>query len=130
MALTVAREIALFEVLEVPITPTVNYIVGEGQLAESHDVSGSPKNVYDMIIARVAQLTGAYLTRLEELLDDWIDLGNDTMTLDGSVGSVQSVQDSVAGERDEIKKKVMVLVPFYRAHIEMRRGQSQVFLGR
>lgn len=128
MALTAARRIALFEVLDVPMFTTTYKVVVDKMIVEPHDVTGSSRAAVDLIDAHLAAhiFTDADIqTVLEAHLDEWIDLGTDTSVVDqGAVGAVQGITDSIPAQREEIRRKVLVLVPFWRCHTEIEHQKS------
>ena len=126
MALSsVALEIALFQVIEVPYATKSNVIVGDALLAETHDVTGSSRAAYTLIMSQVNSMVAGAVTELESLLTTWRNLGTDVVSIDGgSIGNLQGVSDSAAAEREEIRKQVLVLVPFYRYHEELSRRRG------
>jgi hypothetical protein len=65
-------------------------------------------------------------TKLAEYLDRWLALGTDTMRLEGAVGQVSGIIDDPRSERELIRSRVTVIVPFYRAHerLAAQRGAS------
>jgi len=134
MALTKLQEIALYTILEVPYSTTHNRVINEGLVVETHSVTGSPKAAKDLITAALAEI--ALDTELEDvlqgLLDDWNDLGTDTTAIEGgSVGNVQGLTSTIAAERQEITRQVLIIVPFYRYHEKFQRaGVSVMLVGR
>jgi hypothetical protein len=126
--LTKKQEISLFKVLEVPYATTGNAIVGDNLLAEAHDVTSAARAAKTMILAYVAQNITAdaeVQTELTTLLDTYADLGTDVTVIEnGSVGDVSGISDSAAAEREEIKRQVLVLVPFYRYADDLMRSRS------
>lgn len=128
MALSDARRIALFEILEVPMFTTTYKVVVDKMIVEPHNVAGSPLSAVDLIDAHLTAniyTSAGILAVLEALLDEWIDLGTDTSVVDqGSVGNVQGITDSIPMQREEIRRKVLVIVPFWRQHAELERARS------
>lgn len=128
MALSDAQRIALFEVLEVPMFTTTYKVVADKMIVESHSVAGSAQAAVTLIDAHLA----AYITPtvgienvLKAHLDEWITLGTDTSVVEqGAVGAVQGITDSIPAQREEIRKKVLVLVPFWRCHTEIEHQKS------
>ncbi len=131
--MTKARLLALYTILEVPFSSTHNRIIGDGLVVETHSVTGSPKCAKDIINAYVAEaeLDNDMTTVLNALLDAWIALGTDTTAIDaGAVGNVQGITLTIAAEREEIKKQVLIIVPAYRCHEEFERPGASVMVWR
>lgn len=128
MALSsVAQEIRLFQILEVPYATKAFTVVGDALLAEQHDVTGSAIAVYTLVMAHINAMVAGAVTELETLLTAWGTLGTDVVSIDGgSIGNLQGVSDSAAAEREEIRKQALVLVPFYRYHEELSRRRGMV----
>lgn len=125
-ALTVAREIALYYIIECPYSTQYNETYGNGTIAQTTDVAGSAKAVRTLVTAYLTNYiypTPALQTELETLLDDWLALGYDVSVLEnGSVGNVTGLSDSAAAEREEIARRVRTLVPFWHAFSDMLAG--------
>ena len=123
MALTKAREIALFEALEVPYSFTGNEIIDPGLISEVTDVASSSRATKTLILNHLtaniypdADIT----TKLEAYLDNWIDLGVDTSALiNGAVGNIQGITDDIQNERREIQRRIIISVPFFRHHEQL-----------
>lgn len=129
MALTKAREIALFMILEVPYTTTSYTLYGDGgKVAQTSDVTGSARAAKTLILNHLTNEIypdAAVTTVLENLLDLWIDLGTDITTIDaGSIGNVQGINNSVKDERTEIQRQVLILVPFWRVQDQILRSSG------
>lgn len=123
MALTVAREIALYYILECPYSTQVNEVYGEGLIAETRSVAGSIRAVRTLItnyLTNFVYATAAVETELTTLLDAWIATGTDMSTLEnGAIGNIQGISDSAAAERAEIASRVRCIVPFWRYYEQM-----------
>lgn len=131
MALTKAQEIALYTILEVPYATVHNRVISEGLLVEPHSVTGSPSAAKTHITAHLADVaTDAALEAvLTGLLDEWIDLGTDTTAIEGgAVGNVQGLTTTISGEREEIRRQVLIIVPFYRYHEQFQRQGVSVMV--
>jgi hypothetical protein len=129
MALTKAREIALFQILEIPYSLRVNYLIQPGQItAEPRDATNSAYAARTLVLQHLTD--NIYpdtdiQTVLEARLDDWINLGIDTTSMEqGSVGNVAGLRMDPDADRAEIRRQVLILVPFYRAQDEISRGNS------
>lgn len=123
MPLTKAREIALFEVLEVPYATVSNDLLAGGLAAQPHEMTGSARSAKTMILAHVESAIcgdADIQAVLEVLLDRWIAMGTDASSLEGgSFGNVSGVTDNPDDERAVIRRKVLVQVPFWRHHQEL-----------
>lgn len=130
MALTKAREIALFQILEVPYTTSVGYIYPDGLTAQISDVASSSiaaKNLITTFLTLNVYPDATLQAVLETLLDAWIALGTDTTSIvNGSVGNIAGVNSEPDAERGEIRKQTVIIVPYYRADEQLRRGTAMV----
>lgn len=117
MALTTAQQIALHQILEVPWTTNVDHLLGDDNtIARTYDVDGSMR-AKQKIAARLAALDSEAEAVLVDDLDRWIALGTDAYLIDaGSVGATAGLTTSPAAEREEIARRVRILVPMYRIH--------------
>jgi hypothetical protein len=128
VALSKLQEIALHQILEVPIAPMVSRIVGEdGLVVEQRDVSDSirqAKRALDEYLARIIYSDPATEAALKVYLDRWIALGTDTTVMEsGTVGNVSGLSYNPTMERQTIKELVGHMVPFYRRPEEILRAQ-------
>ena len=120
--------LALYQVLELPMFPAQGNVYGDGMVATVHDVTGSVRAVPTLITAHLN--TYIYpdvtlFTALQGLLQSWVALGTDEIALQqGSVGNVTGIETSTRGTREEIRKQVLVMVPYWRYHEEMQRRRS------
>ena len=130
MALSKAREIALFKVLEVPYSTTTNTLLPDGLTVQVHDVTSSIRAAKTVILAHLTSniyIDADIQTELESLLDDYIDLGTDMTMIDGgSIGNLSGIRWSPQEDREEIRRQVLALVPFWRHHDELLRSTSGV----
>ena len=125
MALTKAREIALFTCLETVYSPVSQQMSQDGTSSIQKIVPTSVACFYTITtfltdnVYPDADLTAV----LEALLDKWIALGTrvDSM-VDGNIGGIQSVNYSVEKERAEIKSQVQIIVPYRRLQDTMTAG--------
>lgn len=127
MALTKAREIALFQILQVPYSATVQRMTEDGTM--------SVQKIVPTAIACYNTIT-TYLTNnvytdatlqavLETLLDKWIALGTRVDSLEnGNIGSLQNVNYSVKAERAEIVAQTIIIVPYFRMQDNYVRENS------
>jgi len=129
MALTAARRIALFQALEVPLFPQRTQLYEDGSVGQVKDVTSSVWRVPLLIDNHLTTYvyvdpTGIQAT-LESALDAWIALGTDTTAIQqGSIGNISGIDYRTQDEREEIRKQILVICPFYRCHIEMERAHS------
>lgn len=134
MSLTTAQEIALFQILEVPWQPQANVFMDQHNLVyQQYNVSDSTRNANLAIrnyVANYISTTSAAETVLVSLLNRWIELGTDTISLVGGVGPIQGVTSDPDRERAEVARQVKILVPFYRSHLEVERDKGgSAFVG-
>ncbi len=115
-SLTVEYQIALFQVIEVPFYDQTVSLYPDGALGNIHDVTGSSRSSKTLILNHLTvniYPDNNVMVYLQGKLDDWIALGEDTTRIEGgSVGNVTGI----------IRRKILVLVPFYRCHETMQRG--------
>lgn len=129
MALTVQQEIALFQILEVPWQPLVMKPAGADYLIhETNDVTTSIRQarqrILDYLTVYIYSSAQAEVV-LTAYLDRWIEIGTNVVNIDsGSTGAVGGVTSRPDDERLEIQKQVKVVVPFYRAHVEIERASA------
>lgn len=129
MALTTEQDIALFQVLEVPWQPQVNQLVDKWNLVVqvwnvSDSIRQANRAIRDYLAIYITPVAAAEL-KLQEYLERWIQIGTDTVTLNGGVGPVQGVASDPNQERLEIQRQVKGFLPFYRAHEEASRLQGE-----
>jgi len=129
MALSDSQKISLFQVLEVPLFDTIGLLHGESNLNQQPFNSGTSdfqaKAAIESHLDNLAANYTGYEDELKTYLDEWSALGSQTLTLDGSVGGIDGVSINTESERLEIRRRVLVIVPFYRAHEEMMRSNEQ-----
>lgn len=123
MALTVARDIALFQILRCPYSLSAGVLSDTGLSVEPTTVAAVSTDVQTKtaIQAYVAALSADVLTELTTLLDRWIALGTDCTSIDGgSVESIAGLTDNPDKERQVIRDMVITIVPYYRKADELR----------
>jgi len=129
MALTTEQEIALYNVLEVPWSTTINKLQGDDNLTAITWGSVEPGNTqaYAKIQTRIAEIEAmsAALAVLVAWLDDWIALGSNVTNLEGGMDGLDGLSDSPTRERRELRAKILTIVPFYRCHEEMVGNQAR-----
>ena len=120
MALSTEQTIALFEILEVPYSDTIGKIQDPDNLRVlEYTVEATATGAKARIEAHLAGMASATETILAAYLDEWIDLGTCAYEMSGGVGDIQGITFSDDAERDVIRRRVIVLVPYYRVHEEM-----------
>jgi hypothetical protein len=131
MALTDDQEVAIYQILEMPMSATVNILIdGENQLVVQRTIEESTtRQAIAALTAFLADLAANHTgreTRLKTYLNRWVCLGTNTQTIDaGGTGTVRGVSINPETERMEIRRQVISIVPFYRHHAEMsRRAQA------
>jgi hypothetical protein len=134
MALTKAREIALFQILEVPYNATVQRVVDDGTMSVQKVVPTAIAcyNTIKTYLTDYIYTDADVEAVLVDLLDKWICLGTRTESMEGgAVGSIQGLNYSVPKERAEIKKQVIVIVPYHRMQDDYKRDTAgQVMITR
>ena len=125
MALSDTQTVSLYGVLEMPMFDTINKLIDPDNLTvEPRIAASTTRNAILQLEAHLADLASNYSgleTELKVYLDSWDALGTQTYTLDGGTGGIDGVAYNPEQERIEIRRKVLVIVPFYRAHEEMSR---------
>jgi hypothetical protein len=77
------------------------------------------------ILACIDTLTAGEGTALKVHLDRWITLGTKAFHMDaGAVGPLTGMTVNYGEERAEIRRQVIIIVPFYRAQDDYRRAFS------
>lgn len=124
--LTEARMAALYQCLELPRFPQQATVWDDGSVARVHDVTSSTWAVPTLINNHLTTYIYTDVniqTALEGLLDSWVLLGTDVTALSaGAIGNVSGIDYATQGEREEIRRQVLVYVPYYRYHEQMQRG--------
>ena len=125
--LTKQQEISLFMILEVPFSATTQQMVSDGQVSVQEIVPTAIAcyNTIKTYLTNYIYTDADVEAVLVDLLDKWICLGTRTESMTGgAVGSIQGLDYSVPKERAEIKKQVIVIVPFYRLADDYKRENS------
>jgi len=125
--LTKQQEISLFMILEVPFSATTQQMVSDGQVSVQEIVPTAIAcyNTIKTYLTNYIYTDADVEAVLVDLLDKWICLGTRTESMEGgAVGSIQGLNYSVPKERAEIKKQVIVIVPFYRLADDYKRENS------
>jgi len=125
--LTKQEEISLFMILEVPFSATTQQMVSDGQMSVQKIVPTAIAcyNTIKTYLTNYIYTDADVEAVLVDLLDKWICLGTRTESMEGgAVGSIQGLNYSVPKERAEIKKQVIVIVPFYRLADDYKRENS------
>lgn len=123
--LTKARLIALFQILEVPLVSKAHVIQEPGLLVSETDCTSDPyaarTKIEAYLTANIYTDTDVQ-TVLESLLDEWIALGTSNTRIEGgSVGAISGLSDIPSEQRNEIKARVVGMVPFWRSHLDIQR---------
>jgi hypothetical protein len=126
MALSDARALALFEILETPYYSGYFTLDGMGTLAASTEISaatqGQAKEEIIDFVATNIEATAGLLTVLNARLDKWIAIDTQTGRIEaGGVGSISGVTANFTEERELIKAKVKNMIPFFRHHEVLAR---------
>lgn len=127
MSLTGQQEIALYQILEMPISPTVNILIdGENQLVVQRTIEESTtRQAIAALKAYLADLAANHVdweNSLKSLLNRWLTIGTSTQTIEaGGTGMINGITINPESERMEIRRQVIVIVPFYRRHEELSR---------
>ncbi len=127
--MTDARTLALFQALEVPYATVHNNLDEAGLISYENNataqVYAGTAAAKTAIETHITNMAAGMLTELESLLDDWIDIGtNDIRIENGAIGNISGITLDDRGDRVELQKQILILVPFYRAHEQYRRGQG------
>jgi len=133
MAISDQQKVALFQALEVPLFDTVGLLHGESNLNQQPFNSGSSifqaKSAIEAHLVDLADNYSGYEDQLKILLDKWESLGTQSWQLDGGTSGIQGIGLAPSDERIEVRRQILPIVPFYRAHEEMSRigAESQSF---
>ena len=127
MALSDAEKMSLFEILEVPYATEYHTADGMGTLSAQTDVSGASQGSAKTAIESYLtdDLSSAAETRLQTYIARWDTLSTKHVRMNGgAVGQIGGVERDPEDEREEIRKRVKLLVPFYKFHevLAKRRG--------
>ncbi len=115
--MTDTQTIDLFHCLEVPYSSSYAAVDGMGaayvQTANQPILSAAKS----AILAFVAGMESLALTDLGSLLDEYHDIRSVSFSMSGgSVGSITGINFSADAMRDQLKKRVQELVPYYKYH--------------
>lgn len=122
MALSGPQKLALFEVLEVPYAATHRLVSENGllQTEQTADATWAAKSAIDSHITNVIEADASLETALKVYLDRWIALGTKVLRIEGgSAGNVSGMVMDPREERADLQRRVVILVPFYRHHLQM-----------
>lgn len=126
-----ARLSALYQCLELPRFPQQATVFEDGSVGRLHDVTNSAWAIPTLINNHLTNYiytdnsVGGIFDTLGALLDAWTALGTDTTAIEGgAVGNISGINSSVQHEREEIRRQVLVYVPYYRYHEQMQRGNA------
>jgi hypothetical protein len=128
MALSGPQKLALFEVLEVPYAVAHRVVSPDGLLQTERTANNewSAKVAIETHISDVIEVDAALETALKVYLDRWIALGTKVLRIEGGgAGNVSGMVLDPREERDFLKTRVVILVPFYRHHLQIQDPGSQ-----
>jgi hypothetical protein len=129
LALSKAREIALFSSLEVPYSPTTQNLSQDGTMSVQKVVPTAIACYYTIktFLTNNIYTDADIEAALVVLLDKWIALSTRVDSLQsGSIGSLQGLNYSVPAERAEIARQVDIYVPYRRLQDTIARSQASV----
>ena len=127
MALTKAQEIALFQILEVPYNAQTQRLESDNQMSVQKIVPTAIAcyNTIKTYLTDYIYVDADITLALSTLLDEWICLGTRTESMDGgAIGSIQGLSYSVPKQRAEIKRQVIIIVPYYKLSDDYQRANS------
>ena len=121
--LTTARSIALFEALDVPYYTGHYTMDGMGALSSQTSLSGTAAQAKTQIESYLSAATsGSGDTELFTYLDRWIAIGTTVAVMEGgSVDGVQGISHNYENEREILRGRIRILVPFYQQHLVLQR---------
>lgn len=131
MALTDEQEVALYEILEIPMSETINKLAAPDNiysqpLTVSSSVYTATTRLQEFITAMETNNSGRFEV-LKDHLDEWVSTAYQASFIDsGSVGSIGGITVDPNIKRDLIARKVRVIVPFYRKHEELEVAKSNI----
>jgi len=117
---SVALEITLHQILEVPYASNVTTLDGFGNLGPNFTMTASAT-----ILAYVNGLNANTTTELTTLLTDWSAISTTPAKMEaGAVGSLSGLSFDYSQKRAHIAERIKTIVPFYRYH-EILAKQNQ-----
>lgn len=129
MALSDARNVALFQILDVPYFAGFYTLDGMGALSSLNDLSGASQGqakstILAYVLANI-EGTAGLLTVLNTDLDRWIAIGSQVVRIEqGAAGNINGVTYDFRDERALIAERVRIMVPFYKYHEVLARQQN------
>lgn len=119
------NEISLFEALGIPMTDkgyTVMDQFGTVRRAMTINPSQVVKGEIEAYLNDITEFTAAKQTRCLKYLSQWdqLELVSVRM-LNGSVGDLTNITQDVREQRDLIRERIRVLVPFYDRYTMLKK---------
>jgi hypothetical protein len=126
MALTKRQEITLYQVLGVPYGTTVNRLRNEDNtMALAYTVTGS-QAAHLHIQASLTDLSDEMESELVECLDMWYEMLGDSTRMDaGQVGGTNGVSFDLVAERNMLRERILVIIPYSKEYFENEIGRMQ-----
>jgi hypothetical protein len=128
--LTISQEMSLFQILEVPWQPEpTRFMDADNSVVVKLTISGGARQARESILTYLA----TYILPVDDAfnlftsyLDRWREIGTTQVRIDtGGVGTLNGVVLSFEEERNEIRRQVIGIVPYYRAHSDWERKITQ-----
>jgi hypothetical protein len=128
--LTISQEISLFQILEVPWQAEPSRLMDpDNTTILTLTVAPGARQARTSILAYLSTyILGVddAFNLLTTYLDRWREIGTTQVRIDtGGVGTLNGVVLSFEEERCEIRRQVIGMIPYYRAHIDWERKITQ-----
>lgn len=130
MSLTKSQTLTLYTILEVPYSTAPHQVDPSGTFATPvydssiTDLTRLAKTKIDAYIASDIETDADIEAVLVGLIAQYAALGTNVESVNGSIGSLQGLEYSVAKERAEIQRQVLVIVPFFRYHEQLQSNRN------
>ena len=126
MALTKRQEITLYQVLGVPYGLTVTKIQDEDNMLGLTKTAQTYNACHSKIQASLASLASDLETELVDALDQWYEmLGDSTRMEGGTVGGTNGVSFDLTAERNMLRERILVIIPYSREHMAEEIGRME-----
>ena len=125
-SLSIAQDIALFEALEVPYLTSFYTLDEIGSLTAQTTIGGTAAQAFTSIQTHLDTLSSSNgETQLIAMLDRWIAIGTKVANIDGgAVGGLQGVSMSYDDERNLLRERIKIIVPYYKFHEVLEKRAS------
>lgn len=123
MSLSDAQTVALFQILDVPLSTSRNTVDNTGMLVSSQDLSSPSQTAAKTAIdTAVLALTADRETTLKVDLNRWLEMGSSSgKIVGGGIGGLSGFQYDYDEERRNIRSRVLIMLPYYKHHEALER---------